>query len=101
MTAYLIVRAEVDPAVTDAFDTWYENEHLPDALKSFNALAAKRGWSSLDASMHIAIYEFPDLAAVNAVMNGDAIKGSIKEFDRHWHGKVTRSREIVEFSQEL
>jgi hypothetical protein len=35
------------------------------------------------------------------VMNGDAIKGSIKEFDRHWHGKVTRSREIVEFSQEL
>ena len=99
MTAYLIVRAEVDPAVMDAFDTWYENEHLPDALKGFNASGAKRGWSSIDANVHIAIYEFSDLAAVNEVMNGDAIKGSIKEFDRHWRDTVTRSREIVEFSQ--
>jgi hypothetical protein len=51
------------------------------------------------ANVHIAIYEFSDLAAVNEVMNGDAIKGSIKEFDRHWRDTVTRSREIVEFSQ--
>ena len=101
MTVYLIVRAEVDPSVTDAFDAWYENEHLPEALKGFNASSAKRGWSSVDTNVHIAIYEFPDLPAVKAVMNGNAIKVSIKEFDRHWQGTVTRSREIVEFCQVL
>ena len=31
MTAFLIVRAEVDPSVRDAFDTWYRDEHLPDS----------------------------------------------------------------------
>ena len=35
MTAFLIVRAEVDPAVRDAFDAWYQDEHLPDAVRSF------------------------------------------------------------------
>ena len=29
MPAFLIVRAEVDPAVRDAFDAWYRDEHLP------------------------------------------------------------------------
>jgi hypothetical protein len=101
MTACLIVRAEVDPSVKDAFDAWYENEHLPDALKGFNASGARRGWSNVDANVHFAIYEFPNLAAVNAVMNGEAIKGSTKEFDRLWLGKVTRTREIVAFSQVL
>ena len=48
MTAYLIVRAEVDPSVREGFDTWYQNEHLPDAVKGFNALSAKRGWSRVE-----------------------------------------------------
>ena len=33
MTAFLIVRAEVDSAVRDAFDAWYQDEHLPDAVE--------------------------------------------------------------------
>ena len=99
MPAYLIVRAEVDPSVKDAFDVWYENEHLPDALKAFNALSAKRGWSSVEANVHIAFYEFSDLAAANTLINSAILKGFIAEFDRHWAGKVERTRELVEFSQ--
>ena len=34
MTAFLIVRAEVEPSVRDAFDTWYRDEHLPDAVRA-------------------------------------------------------------------
>ena len=38
MTAYLVVRAVVaDPEDRAAFDHWYRTEHLPDALKAFNA----------------------------------------------------------------
>ncbi len=101
MTAYLIVRAEVDPSVKSQFDAWYQNEHLPDALKKFHALTAKRGWSGVDPNIHIAFYEFPDLDAANTLLNSDTMKGFIKEFDRHWAGKVVRSRELVEFSQAI
>ena len=99
MAAYLIVRAEVDTSVRDAFDAWYENEHLPDALKAFNALSAKRGWSSVEANVHIAFYEFLDLDTANTLLNSDILKGFITEFDCQWAGKVERTRELVEFSQ--
>ncbi len=37
-TALLMVRAELaDAADRPAFDRWYETEHLPDALKVFQA----------------------------------------------------------------
>lgn len=99
MTAYLIVRAEVTPAVKTQFDAWYQNEHLPDALKAFNAISAKRGWSDVEDNVHLAFYEFPNLEAAKTLVNSDIMKGFIAEFDQHWAGTVTRTRELVEFSQ--
>jgi hypothetical protein len=101
MTAYLIVRAVVPEAERDAFDHWYETEHLPDALRAFKAVSAKRGWCATAPASHFAFYEFPDLAAVNALMKSDAIKGTIAEFDRMWQGRVTRTRDIVEIAQAI
>ena len=101
MTAFLIVRAEVDPAVRDAFDAWYQKEHLPDAVNAFSAAGAWRGWSDVDDDVHLAFYEFADLAEVNRVMASDALKQMIGEFDRHWQGKVTRTREVVESIQAI
>ena len=101
MSAYLIVRAEVDPSVREGFDTWYQNEHLPDAVKAFKALSAKRGWWEVEDNVHIAFYEFPDANTANNIASSDTIKEFIKEFDRHWEGKVTRSRDVVEFSQKI
>ena len=101
MTAYFIVRAEVDPDARDAFDNWYENEHLPDAVAALGAASASRGWSDVEENVHIAYYEFPDLAAVRRVMASDALKGMIAEFSRHWDGKVTRTRDAVELIQKI
>jgi len=101
MTAFLIVRAEVDPAVRDAFDAWYQEEHLPDAMESFGAAGAWRGWSDVDANVHMAFYEFADLPEVKRVMGSDALERMIGEFDRHWQGKVTRTREVVESVQSI
>ena len=101
MTAFLIVRAEVDPSVRDAFDAWYRDEHLPDAVRTFRAEGAWRGWSDVDENVHMAFYEFENLADVNAVMGSDALKGLIAEFDRSWGGKVTRTREVVESIQKI
>jgi hypothetical protein len=102
MTAYFIVRAQVvDTAVKDDFDRWYRDEHLPDALKGFNARRAWRGWSAVNAFVHHAFYEFDDLAQVQAIQRSDALKRLVAEFDRVWGDKVTRSREVVEVIQTM
>ena len=82
MTAFLIVRAEVEPSARDAFDAWYRNEHLPDAVEAFSAAGAWRGWSAVDDNVHIAFYEFENLAEVSRVMVSDALKRLIAEFER-------------------
>ena len=100
MSAYFIVRAQVvDAAVKDDFDRWYQDEHLPDALKEFNARRAWRGWSALDASVHHAFYEFDDLAQAQAIQSSGALKRLEAEFDRVWGNKVTRNRDFVEVTQ--
>ena len=64
MTACFIVRAMViDGTVKNAFDRWYQEEHLADAHKAFNARRASRGWSEVDPNIHYAVYEFDDVTA--------------------------------------
>ena len=101
MSAYLIVRAEVEEASREGFDHWYETAHLPDALRDFKAVSAMRGWSDVEPGVHTAFYEFPDLATASALLNSDLIKEFVKEFDRHWEGKVTRTRDVIEIKQVL
>ena len=102
MSACFIVRAQVaDAALKDEFDRWYQEEHLPDALKAFNALRAWRGWSEVDSSMHYAVYEFKDMASVRAIQGSDPLKRLVAEFDRVWGDRVKRSRDIVEVIQAI
>ncbi len=101
MTAYLIVRAEVAEGDREAFDKWYETEHLPDAKKAFNTLSAQRGWSDVTPGIHIALYEFPDLDAARAATGSDDIKALIAEFDRVWQGRVVRTREVIGVKQAI
>lgn len=102
MTAYLVVRAVVaDPADRAPFDHWYRTEHLPDALKAFEAISAMRGWSTTDPSVHFAYYRFGTLDAVHAIGQGSAMKALIAEFDRVWGTRVVRTRDIVPIADEL
>jgi hypothetical protein len=102
MTTHFIVRAEmVDPSVRDAFNTWYENEHLPDAVQAFGARRAWRGWSEVENDVHYAFYEFDDLATVQALPGSPALTAMVAVFDRLWQGKVVRSRDIVPNIQQI
>ena len=102
MSAFFIVRAQVvDLAVKEAFDRWYRDEHLPDAVKAFGATGAWRGWSDLDPSVRYAYYEFEDVAKARAVPGSQAIKPLIAEFDRLWGEKVVRTREVVSVVQRI
>jgi hypothetical protein len=101
-SAYLVVRAVVaDAADRAAFDRWYRDEHLPDAVKAFGARRAWRGWSTLDPAVHTAFYQFDSIAAVHAIGESAAIKTLIAEFDRCWDTRVTRTRDVVEVASEM
>lgn len=100
-TAYFVVRATVtDPAKRAAFDAWYQKEHLPDATKAFGISKARRFWSAGDPSLHLAMYEFPDLAALERGTGADTMKPLVAEFDRCWPG-VTRTREVLVLAEEF
>lgn len=102
MTAYLIVRAEVAEADRDAFDHWYETEHLPDAHRAFGAISARRGWVDETPRLHVAIYEFPSVERARQIANGSSeITALIAEFDRVWQDRVKRTREVVGVTQTL
>jgi hypothetical protein len=99
---YFVVRAVIaNPDDRAEFDRWYQDEHLPDAMKAFGVTHAFRAWNRTDPSIHCAFYEFPSVAAAEALGGTAVITSLIEEFDRHWAGKVTRSREIFEVMQEI
>ena len=63
---------------------------------AFGTRAAWRGWSDVTPGVHIAMYEFPDLARAREISTSDEIKAMIAEFDRVWGDRVQRTREILE-----
>ncbi|HVZ10575.1 hypothetical protein [Rhodopila sp.] len=100
--AYLVVRAVLTEMTDRArFDTWYQKEHLPDAMKAFQAQAAMRGWSEQDPTVHTAFYRFPSLEAAKSATGGAAIKTLIAEFDKVWGDRVHRTRDVLVIADEL
>ena len=99
--AYLAVRAEVPEADRAQFDHWYETDHLPWALRAFQARRAWRCWSKTEPGVHIAFYEFNSVEAAEAIGKSEAIKPLVADFDRVWGTRVPRRREVLEVMQEI
>ena len=99
--AYFVVRATIsDPAKRQAFDKWYQTEHLPDATKSFCVRKAWRFWSLTDPAIHQATYQFADQAALDRAMKGEAMKRLVADFNRDWPD-VSRTRETFVLAEEF
>jgi hypothetical protein len=99
--AVFVVRATVsDASKRQAFDAWYSREHLPDAVKSFGATKAWRYWSFSEPSLHQAMYQFPDKAALERAINSEDMKRLIADFNRDWPD-VTRTRETLLLAEEF
>jgi|SRR5581483_1414186 hypothetical protein len=96
MPAYFVVRAVVAEADRPAFDAWYRTEHLPDAIKAFQAQRGWRAWSRSDPSVHYAFYQFPNVATAEAVTGSPQIRALVAAFDQRWGNRVVRAREIIE-----
>jgi hypothetical protein len=81
-----------DASRRQAFDQWYRDVHLPDAIRSFGARKARRLWSLADPAVHQAMYQFDDAAALERAVGGDEMKRLIADFNRDWPD-VTLTRE--------
>jgi hypothetical protein len=89
-----------DPSKRAAFDKWYENEHLPDAVKSWGVKKAWRFWSLTDPAVHQATYQFDDEASVERAMKGEDLKRLTADFNRDWPD-IRRTRDTFVLAQEF
>ena len=101
MCEILIVRAIVPEHLKDQFETWYDNEHLPEAHKAFGSCEAYRGWSSDNPEAHFAVYRFINIGAVHEITENHILGRLVAKFDERWQGYVTRTREVIVENQNL
>ena len=99
--AYFMVRAVVEEPLRKKFDHWYATDHLPWALKDFKAEKAWRFWSTIDPSVHYAVYAFADHAKLDAATTEAVLKPLIADFDKAWPSGVTRTRDKLVLAEEV
>jgi hypothetical protein len=96
---FFMVRSVVAEPLRQKFDHWYSTDHLPRALKDFKAEKGWRFWSTADASLHYAVYQFADQAKLDAAMKGDVLKALIADFDKNFP-TVARTRDFLTLAEE-
>ncbi len=99
--ALFVVRAVVEEPLREKFDHWYATDHLPGAMAAFRAEKAWRFWSTVDAGVHYAVYQFADMGKLEAGVNPQSLKPLIDDFDNTWPTGVTRARDILNMVEEL
>ncbi len=98
--AYFIVRSVVEAPLRERFDRWYSGHHLPMALSDFKAEKCWRFWSAADAGVHYAVYQFADMARLDAALKSSQFKGLVKDFDDAWPKGVSRTRDMLTLVEE-
>jgi hypothetical protein len=98
--AYFVVRSVVEEPLRMKFDAWYSANHLPMALSEFKAEKCWRFWSAADQGVHYAVYQFPDMARLDAALKSDGFKRLVADFDQAWPSGVTRTRDMLNVVEE-
>ena len=97
---YFMVRSVVVEPLRQKFDRWYSERHLPMALSEFRCEKCWRFWSAADAGVHYAVYQFADMARLDAALKSDGFKGLVADFDQAWPDGVTRTRDMLSLAEE-
>jgi hypothetical protein len=92
--AYFVVRAVVEAPLR------HSAHHLPMAFAEFKAEKCWRFWSAAEAGVHYAVYQFVDMARLDAALGGDGFKMLVADFDQAWPSGVTRTRDKLNLVEE-
>src|ERR1700735_4641289 len=98
--AFFMVRSVVTEPLRQKFDRWYSEHHLPMALDEFKAEKCWRFWSAADAGVHYAVYQFADMARLDAALESDGFKSLVADYDKTWPSGVTRTRDMLTLVEE-
>ena len=81
-----LVRATISKDREEAFNRWYNDEHLPQVLRYNGAVSGRRyrRIAGDDKYDYMAVYEFASEAVLQAFLQSDALKDLRAEYDRHF-----------------
>src|ERR1700739_1022391 len=99
--AFFMVRSVVIEPLREKFDHWYSQHHLPMALAEFKAQKCWRFWSAADAGVHYAVYQFADMARLDAALKSQGFKGLVADFDQAWPEGPTRAQDRLRLAGEI
>ena len=92
-----IVLAKVEPGREDAFNRWYDEDHMPKALNRFPGVISGRRYKIMDGGdgyNYMALYEFESHEKLTETMKSDALKNLTQEFNAAFR-EVTRKRMLA------
>ena len=89
-----IVKANVKLEQEEAFNRWYDEDHMPKALNRFTGVISGRRYKIMDDGdgyNYMALYEFESHEKLTETMKSDALQTLVQEFDSTF-GEVIRKR---------
>lgn len=89
-----VVRATITKDREAAFNTWYNEEHVPQLLKYNGAVSARRYRKILgeDKFQYMAVYEFASEAVFKRFQESDHLKTLIKDYNANFGETSERER---------
>ncbi len=90
----LIVMASVAPEREEAFNRWYNEDHLPKMLERVPGILSGRRYRVIEGEEEfrfLAMYEFESYEAMETARKSDVVKQLVREYDEAF-GKGGRRR---------
>jgi antibiotic biosynthesis monooxygenase (ABM) superfamily enzyme len=89
-----VVRATITKDREAAFNTWYNEEHVPQLLQFNGAVSARRYRKILgeDKFQYMAVYEFASEEVFKRFQGSDHLKTLVKEYDASFGTDSQRER---------
>ncbi len=93
--AIFTVRATITPEQEDAFNRWYNMEHVPQLLRYRGAVSGRRYKKILgdDKYQYMAVYEFESEDTFREFLDSDHFAGLIEEYNVNFGEVSERARE--------
>ncbi len=85
-TVLFVVKASITADREEAFNRWYDTEHVPQLLQFKGAVSARRYKAILgeDRYQYMAVYEFENEETFQKFLKSDHLANLKKDYDAHF-----------------
>jgi len=93
-TALFVVKATIRKDQEEAFNRWYNEEHVPQFMRFNGAVSARRYRAILgeEKYQYMAVYELADEATLHRLLESQHFKELRAEYDKHFGAASERAR---------